>query len=508
MNPFPLTRQTDWRWLSYALAAVITLIPATLAGELPLQQLTAIVANFLLDLVGSSSVSGTIITFNGTEIAVTEDCSGTNTLQALTACLFLWAYINRLSPTLTAVMIYPLVFCSNVLRVLIITALALAGGQELAMGMLHDISGLLAFIIVLLAGTLIQQQVEHRRRGLTQKVPALLFISSITLLAGYFVAGYVSSPVDRSMYPLAAVGFGLLLWQMFQQGRKPSATSPALAFAAAALLFWCLDFGALVGLALVGVLYLQLRRSPVTEPQLLLALSILASTLPGVPLAASSLMQLQPLGACLLLTVMFASLGFLLERTFSRVKPPLYAIAGGSIAAATVCLLLLLPFDMIRQQQEYHSRGYVIGDWIGRDIALTSGEMKLYGDGRTVKREYRNGDTVVWLFQVDTPNRRSIHSPEYCYLSSGWQVELMEPRFQTARAAVHGEAESRHVRYWYHYGGLVFTDRLRLLASGFLRPLFPDTAWRLTRVSAPFETDAAAIDSFIKLLREPTYQAQ
>ena len=70
-----------------------------------------------------------------------------------------------------------------------------------------------------------------------------------------------------------------------------------------------------------------------------------------------------------------------------------------------------------------NSDRYAFSDWIGADIELTPGEARLFSESNYLKRIYshRDGSSVAFL-KVIAENVHDIHTPEYCWTGSGWQV--------------------------------------------------------------------------------------
>jgi hypothetical protein len=62
-----------------------------------------------------------------------------------------------------------------------------------------------------------------------------------------------------------------------------------------------------------------------------------------------------------------------------------------------------------------------------RDLPLTTGEISIFGQARTVKRFYQFGKQRFILVVIDgSMNRHAVHDPLYCLSGSGWQIKARE----------------------------------------------------------------------------------
>lgn len=108
-----------------------------------------------------------------------------------------------------------------------------------------------------------------------------------------------------------------------------------------------------------------------------------------------------------------------------------------------------------------------LGDWKGRDLTLTPGELEVLGPGQFLMRDYVNSvsGSTVNLFIAFFPSQRSgdtIHSPKNCIPGSGWvpiesgriivpqdgKTSLSVNRYVVARGT-----EKDLVFYWYQAHG-------------------------------------------------------
>lgn len=98
----------------------------------------------------------------------------------------------------------------------------------------------------------------------------------------------------------------------------------------------------------------------------------------------------------------------------------------GYVASVSVLLMALT------NAQREESKGplfrlptdlYTVDSWIGADIELNPGEARLFGESNYLKRIYTRTDGgSVSLLKVVSDNIHDIHTPEYCWTGSGWQV--------------------------------------------------------------------------------------
>ena len=486
----------DWQ----PVAVLVLLLAGALAvGDYPLQIATARLSLLALSLVGDASLSGTLLQVGGIEVAVTPDCSGMNTLLALAPCAVGWALLANRSSFVTGVLLVPVLLLANTLRVLLITLLALTGGYELAMGPLHDSSGLLVFLVSLFGVMFLQERLQQHGRQLVQFLPSILAITLLVGICANLVITALQSPVDRTLLPMAFLGVAMLAAPLLflQPALKRSLAYPAVLL----ILALVLDVGGLVHLGAVLTLYMLLRRPSGARIQDV-GLMLLLVTVPGLQLAIAT-----TTGVSTVLIATFSVVGaFVLGYLSTALRPwidrrPLLAVSTLLTLAFGSLLLAVLSAPVLRMTTSVP--GYVVGDWVGRDIPLTVSERNLFGESGVVKREYRQGDKKLWLFRLATGDRRRIHPPQYCYLSGGWRVTDGEGEAGTGRFLVdHPTGDVRDVRFWYEHGGRAFTSRLLLIASTVMQIPGSGTTWTMTRVSAPETTTDDEIEAFIGLISD------
>jgi Protein of unknown function (DUF3485) len=123
---------------------------------------------------------------------------------------------------------------------------------------------------------------------------------------------------------------------------------------------------------------------------------------------------------------------------------------GGEKAAAAAALLRRLPMSL--------------GDWQGQDLDADPGETRQLS--ASLYRRYvnqRSGATVVLVLASGRPGPVSIHSPDVCYVASGYdaaQGHVFSPKldaglpraeFRTAHFVKTKSGGQTHVRVWWSW---------------------------------------------------------
>lgn len=98
--------------------------------------------------------SGVILTVGGYQLLVADACAGLNSLFTLEALGLLYMnlmrYTSVLRNVLLAVLIVPIGFIANVVRVMVLVLVTVHFGDAAGQGFAHDFAGLVLFIVALL----------------------------------------------------------------------------------------------------------------------------------------------------------------------------------------------------------------------------------------------------------------------------------------------------------------------------------------------------------------------
>jgi exosortase len=119
--------------------------------SLKLKLFAASCAMGIINIIGIPAVQdGSKIFFSDSSLIVGDVCSGLKSLIALVSFGILYAYISSISNYLKPVLFIasiPAAIIANIIRILILCLVANKWGSEIATGVLHDITGILIFVI-------------------------------------------------------------------------------------------------------------------------------------------------------------------------------------------------------------------------------------------------------------------------------------------------------------------------------------------------------------------------
>jgi exosortase B len=124
----------------------------TLTG--PLKQAVSVVATEILHLLGFPvGRTGVLITIGQYQLLVVEACAGLQTMFTLEAMGLLYASLVQ-HPSLSrkallAVLVVPISFMANVVRVMVLALITFWFGDAAGQGFLHGFAGLLLFAVAL-----------------------------------------------------------------------------------------------------------------------------------------------------------------------------------------------------------------------------------------------------------------------------------------------------------------------------------------------------------------------
>lgn len=121
----------------------------------PMKMAVSYVAEFILYHVGYPiSRSGVILQIGQYQLLVADACAGLNTLFTLEALGLLYLNLIRhqsaMRNILLAILIVPISFTANVIRVMILTLITYHFGDEAGQGFLHGFAGMVLFMAALM----------------------------------------------------------------------------------------------------------------------------------------------------------------------------------------------------------------------------------------------------------------------------------------------------------------------------------------------------------------------
>lgn len=144
------------RRLAFPLAYLILMIPLPFieSSTLPLAMFTGVCSGGLVQFLGLDvNIVGNAVTLPNADLVIGAQCSGINSLIALTALTALAAYILKgplWGKVLLVLLAIPLAMVSNILRVSSLLFVARQFGAEAGFTFYHDYSGPVFFIFALL----------------------------------------------------------------------------------------------------------------------------------------------------------------------------------------------------------------------------------------------------------------------------------------------------------------------------------------------------------------------
>ena len=144
------------RRLLFPIAYLVFMIPLPFVeyATLPLALFTGVCAGGLVRFLGFDvTIVGNAVTLPNADLVIGAQCSGINSIIALTALLTLAAYLldgPRWGRIILVLMAIPLAMLGNILRVASLLVVARAYGANAAFTFYHDYSGIVFFIGVFL----------------------------------------------------------------------------------------------------------------------------------------------------------------------------------------------------------------------------------------------------------------------------------------------------------------------------------------------------------------------
>jgi exosortase B len=146
--------RTVWFGLAFMLFALPLPLEFVLAVTGPMKIGVSAMAAQILSAVGYPiGRSGVVLTIGQYQLLVTEACAGLQTMFTLEAMGLLYAsLINHESPArnaLLAVLVVPIAFLANVVRVIVLALITFHFGDAAGQGFLHGFSGIVLFLVAL-----------------------------------------------------------------------------------------------------------------------------------------------------------------------------------------------------------------------------------------------------------------------------------------------------------------------------------------------------------------------
>ncbi|RIK35137.1 MAG: hypothetical protein DCC57_23645 [Chloroflexi bacterium] len=144
------------RRLLFPVAYLALMVPLPFVDRytLPLAMFTGVCSGGLARLLGLDvTIVGNAVTLPNADLVIGAQCSGVNSLIALTALMVLAAYLvqgPRWGRLLLVVLAVPLALLGNILRVTSLLFVARVWGAQAGFVFYHDYSGIAFFVIVLL----------------------------------------------------------------------------------------------------------------------------------------------------------------------------------------------------------------------------------------------------------------------------------------------------------------------------------------------------------------------
>ena len=166
------------RWGAFLLFFLLFMVP--LPGVLvqtltaPLKMAVSHVAEALLALFGYPVArSGVILYVGQYQLLVADACAGLNSIFTLEALGLLYLnimkYESALRNTLLAVLVVPIAFVANILRVMILVLVTYYLGDEAGQGFVHGFAGMVLFLaglsLMLLVDGLLGRLLQRRASG-------------------------------------------------------------------------------------------------------------------------------------------------------------------------------------------------------------------------------------------------------------------------------------------------------------------------------------------------------
>ncbi len=151
----PAALRIGWLAVLFPIFAVPLPLEFVLAFTGPLKTgVSAVAAEFLATLGYPIGRTGVVITIGQYQLLVTEACAGLQTMFTLEAMGLLYASLmnhsSALRNVLLAILVVPIAFAANVVRVIVLALITYHLGDAAGQGFLHGFSGIVLFLVALL----------------------------------------------------------------------------------------------------------------------------------------------------------------------------------------------------------------------------------------------------------------------------------------------------------------------------------------------------------------------
>jgi exosortase B len=124
------------------------------AITLPLKHAVSVVAEIILHHAGLPvGRTGVMLTVGQYQLLVADACAGLNSMFTLEALGILYmnliGHTNRLRNVVLAILIIPMSFIANVIRVMVLVCVTYFFGDEAGQGVVHGMAGMVLFVVAL-----------------------------------------------------------------------------------------------------------------------------------------------------------------------------------------------------------------------------------------------------------------------------------------------------------------------------------------------------------------------
>jgi exosortase len=143
---------------------------------MPLKSAVSACAEWLLHLAGYPvGRTGVVLVIGQYQLLVADACAGLNSMFTLEALGFLWMSLRPRSTVardaLLALVILPISFAANVVRVMVLVLITYYFGDAAGQGFAHSFSGIVLFVVAVLL-MMVAESVIRRPLGRRREVRA------------------------------------------------------------------------------------------------------------------------------------------------------------------------------------------------------------------------------------------------------------------------------------------------------------------------------------------------